>query len=69
MIRRACDGTEVGGNSFGPLEYQPNMTGGIRDGHNTPQSGQQVLGWDLNQFLHIMCNNCANSLCISCKSV
>ena len=52
MIRQVCNGREVGGNSFGPLEYQPKMTGGIRDGHNAPQSGQQVPGWDLNQVLH-----------------
>jgi hypothetical protein len=34
MIRQMCSGTEVGGNSYGPLEYQPNVPGGTRDGHS-----------------------------------
>jgi hypothetical protein len=61
MIRRVCNGTEVGGNRFGPLEYQRSMTGGTRDGHNTPESGQQVPGWDLNQFLH-KCKSCVTTV-------
>ena len=61
MITQVCNGTEVGGNSYGPLEYQPNMNGGTRDGHNTPQSGQQVPSWDLIQVLH-KCKSCVTTV-------
>jgi len=61
VIRQVYSGTEAGGNSYGPLEYQPNMSGGARDGHNTPQSGQQVPGWDLNQVLH-KCKSCVTTV-------
>jgi hypothetical protein len=61
MIRQVCNGTKVGGNSYGPLKYQPNMNGRTRDGHNTPLPGEQVPGWDLNHVLH-KCKSCVTTV-------
>ena len=51
----------MGGNSYGLLEYQLNMSVGTRDGHSTPQSEQKVPGWDLNQICH-KCKACVTSV-------